>query len=277
LLGSALETAIMAYGIGAVAAVALSDAETAGGKASDAVRAVPSLAEEYDRARYVVDHREQIQAAVTYLNEHTLPQDELQRTADESARTLDAIDTTYDELGRARDVLEIDGITGTLDNVRDAIGYVGNAYSARPDLGSLEQLAGVADQVGPFAEQVDVLIPVYYGTFFNLTDNFAGDEIVSTVFVMAMALLVAAVVGRAVGFWVRRGRPGIIAQLLQALGARVFRPWYVSNLPWALTPPLYDAAREHLQNEIVADPEQALDAETLRELEDWFASRAARD
>ena len=277
LLGSALETAIKAYGIGAVAAIALSDAETAGGKASDAVRAVPSLAEEYDRARYVVDHREQIQEAVTYLNEHTLPQDELQRTADDSARTLDAIDTTYDELGRARDVLEIDGITGTLDNVRDAIGYVGNAYSARPDLGSLEQLAGVADQVGPFAEQVDVLIPVYYGTFFTLTDNFAGDEIVSTVLVMALALLVAAVVGRTVGFWVRRGRPGIIAQLLQALGARIYRPWYVSNLPWAITPPLYDAAREHLQNEIVADPEAALDAETLRELEDWFASRAARD
>ena len=43
LAGSILETAIKAYGIGAVVAVALSDAETAGDKASDAVRAVPSL------------------------------------------------------------------------------------------------------------------------------------------------------------------------------------------------------------------------------------------
>ena len=64
LAGSLLETAIKAYGVGAVVAVALSDAETAGGKASDAVRAVPSLAEEWDQARYVVDHHEEIQAAV---------------------------------------------------------------------------------------------------------------------------------------------------------------------------------------------------------------------
>ena len=277
LLGSVMETVIKAYGAGAALSVALSDSETTGGKVGDAVRAVPNLADRYHEAKYVVDHREQIQAAVTYLNEHTLAQDELQRTADESARTLDAINTTYDEVGRARDVLELDGISGTLDNVREAIEHVGNAYSARPDLGSLEELADVADRVGPFADQVDVLIPVYYGSFFTLTDNFAGDEIASTLFVMVLALVVAAVLGQAVGFWVRRGRPGIIAQLWQALGARIFRPWYVSNLPYALSPPLYDAAREHVEQEIRNDPEAALDPETLRELEEWFASRAARD
>lgn len=273
LAGSLLETAIKAYGVGAVVAVALSDAETAGGKASDAVRAVPSLAEEWDQARYVVDHREEIQAAVTYLNENALPQEELQRTADESATTLDAIDTTYDEVAAARDVLEIDGITGTLDNVREAIGHVGNAYSARPDLDSLEQLAAAAEQIRPYADQVDVLLPVYYGGLSTLADNFASDEIASTLVVMALAFGFAVVLGHAVGFWVRRGRPGLVAQLLQALGAHTFRDWYVDNLPWALSPPLYDAAREHLQGEIVADPEQALDPEAYRELEQHFASR----
>lgn len=273
LLGSALEMLIKAYGAGAALSVALSDAETTGGKMGDAIRAVPNLADKYHEARYVMDHREEIQAAVTYLNEHTLPQDELQRTADESQRTLESIETTYDEVGAARDVLEIDGITGTLDNVREAIGHVGNAYEARPDLDSLRQLAAVADQVEPFKQQVDVLIPVYYGNFFTLTDNFAGDEIASTLLVMVLALAVAAVVGQVVGFWVRRGRPGIVAQLFQALGARIFRPWYVSNLPWAITPPLYDAAREHLQRELVADPEAALDPDTLEQLERWFAAR----
>jgi hypothetical protein len=274
LLGSALETLIKAYGAGAALSVALSDAETTGGKAGDAIRAVPNLADRYHEARYVMDHREEIQAAVTYLNEHTLPQDDLERTADESLRTLGSIETTYDEVGAARDVLQFDGITGTFDNVREAIEHVGNAYSARPDLDSLRQLAEVADQVGPLKEQVDVLIPVYYGNFFTLTDNFAGDEIASTLVVMAMALGVAWVLGQAVGFWVRRGRPGLLAQLLQGLGARVFRRWYVRNLPWALTPPLYDAAREHLEREIVADPVGALEPETLRQLEEWFASRA---
>jgi hypothetical protein len=270
LLGSVLEWLVKAYGAGAALSVALSDAETIGGKAGDAIRAVPNLADRYHEAKYVVDHREQIQAAVTYLNEHTLPEDELQQTADESMRTLESIETTYDEVGAARDVLQLDGISGTFDNVREAIGHIGNAYSARPDLDSIRQLAEVADQVEPFRQQVDVLIPVYYGNFFTLTDNFAGDEIASTLFVMGLALAVAWVLGQAVGFWVRRGRPGLVAILVQALGARVFRRWYVENLPYALTPPLYDAAREHLQREIVADPEGALDPETLEELEEWF-------
>ena len=273
LLGSALEMLIKAYGAGAALSVALSDSETTGGKVRDAIRAVPNLADKYHEATYVISHREEIQAAVTYLNEHTLPQEELQRTADESVRTLGAIETTYDEVAAARDVLQLDGITGTFDNVREAIGHVGSAYDARPDLDSLRQLAAVADQVEPFKQQVDVLVPVYYGNFFTLTDNFAGDEIVSTVLVMVLALAVAALVGRAVGFWVRRGRPGIIAQLLQALGARVFRRWYVRNLPYALSPPLYDAAREHLQREIADDPETALDERTLEELERYFANR----
>jgi hypothetical protein len=272
-LGSALELFIKAYGAAAALSVALSDAETTGGKLGDAVRAVPNLADKYHEARYVMDHREEIQAAVTYLNEHTLPQDELQRTADESLRTLDSIETTYDEVGAARDVLQLDGISGTFDNVREAIGHIGNAYDARPDLDSLQRLADVADQVEPFKQQVDVLIPVYYGNFFTLTDNFAGDEIVSTVVVMLLALAVAGVVSRVVGFWVRRGRPGIIAQLLLALGAKMFRPWYVSNVPWAITPPLYDAAREHVQAEILTDPANPLDEDARRALEEWFASR----
>ncbi|KQV63323.1 hypothetical protein ASC64_17130 [Nocardioides sp. Root122] len=272
-LGSALELFIRAYGAAAALSVALSDSETTGGKVHDAVRAVPNLVDKYHEASYVISHREEIQAAVTYLNEHTLPQDELQRTADESLRTLGAIETTYDEVGAARDVLQLDGISGTIDNVREAIGHIGNAYSSRPDLDSLRQLAEVADQVEPFKQQVDVLIPVYYGNVFTLTDNFAGDEIVSTIFVMLLALGVAAVVGGAVGFWVRRGRPGLVATLVQALGARVFRRWYVEHLPYALTPPLYDAAREHLQREILADPERALDPEALAELEEWFAAR----
>lgn len=273
LLGSALEWLIKAYGAGAALSVALSDSETTGGKVGDAVRAVPNLADKYRETQYVVDHREEIQAAITYLNEHTLPQAELQQKADESVRTLSSIETTYDEVGAARDVLQLDGISGTFANVREAIGHIGNAYDARPDLDAIRDLAAVADQVRPFADQVDVLVPVYYGNLFTLTDNFASDEIGSTLFVMALALGVAVVLGHVVGFWVRRGRPGLIAQLVQALGAKVYRPWYVRNLPYALSPPLYDAAREHLQNEVRSDPEAALDPETLAALEEWFASR----
>ena len=93
---------------------------------------------------------------------------------------------------------------------------------------------------------------------------------------MALAFGVAVVLGQAVGFWVRRGRPGLLALLLQRLGARVFRRWYVDNLPYALSPPLYDAARDHLQREIVADPEAALDPEALDKLEGGSRAGEAR-
>ena len=141
LRGSLAEMFIKAYGAGAALSVALSDAETIRGKAGDAVRAVPNLAERYDQAKYAIDHREEIQSAITYLNEHTLPQDELERTADESVETLGAIETTYEQLGAARSVLEIDGVTGTYDNVRDAIGHVDSAWDARPDLESVSSSA----------------------------------------------------------------------------------------------------------------------------------------
>lgn len=276
LLGSVLEWLIKAYGAGAALSVALSDSETTSGKAGDAIRAVPNLADKYHQGRYVLDHREEIQAAVTYLNEHTLPEAELQRQADESLQTLGSIETTYDEVGRARDVLEFDGIQGTFNNVREAIGHVGNAYDARPDLDSIRRLAEVAEQVEPFKEQVDVLIPVYYGNFFTLTDNFASDEIASTLTVMALAIAVSVLLGRVVGFWVRRGRPGIIARFLQHLGARTFPKWYARHLPYALGAPLYDHARVHVQDAILEDPRGTLDEESYRRLEEHFTGDGVR-
>ncbi|HET7532062.1 MAG TPA: hypothetical protein VFJ83_02860 [Nocardioidaceae bacterium] len=57
MVGSLVEFAIKAYGAGAAASVAISDAETLRGKADDALAAVPNLSEEYRDAQYVVEHR----------------------------------------------------------------------------------------------------------------------------------------------------------------------------------------------------------------------------
>lgn len=123
---------------------------------------------------------------------------------------------------------------------------------------------------------MEVLIPVYYGGMLQAIDNFSRDEIVGTLGVMAAALGLAFVLGQAVGFWARRGRPGLLARTLQRWGARRFSRWYVDNAPQALSPPLYAAARERLQRDIVADPQEALDPDVLEELESWFASRSNR-
>lgn len=282
LLGSVLELGIKAYGAGAAASVALIDAETLGAKGQNALAAVPNLMERYRAAKYVADHREEIQYALDYVNANTLPRAELEETLDRTSVTLRDIETTRDEVDAAKeaadavsdidiDVNPLDGFDGfgefDLGKIEEAFGHVRSAWEAKPDLQSLSDLADTAERVSPYVDQVEVLVPVYYG---NVADNFASDEIAATLFVMALALGLAFVLGAAVGFWVRRGRPGLIARTLQRWGARTFRGWYVRNLPHALSPALYDAARERIQRDIAADPRRALDPEIYRELERHF-------
>ncbi len=269
-LGAILEMGIKAYGAGAAASVALSDAETVGGKGRDALAAVPNLAEEYRHAKYVVDHQEEIRDAVDYASQHTPPQAELQESAARVEATLRGIETTYSELEQAKDsAFSFPPTPG------DAWGHLRDAWEAKPELESIRQLAGVADEAGPYLDQVEVLVPVYYGGLLALTDNFARDEIVATVSVMAIAFGMALVLGHAVGFWVRRGRPGLIARALQRLGARLFRRWYVRNLPDALGPAMYAAARERVEQDLLADPRAVLDPEAFHEMKTYFAAAEA--
>lgn len=269
LLGSLLELGIKAYGAGAAAAVALSDADSVGGKARDAVAAVPTLTERYRAAKYVADHRQEIQAALDYVNVHTPPRAELEAATGRTSQTLRDVVTTSSELERT--------VAALPGSPFEAWGHARDAWEAMPDRDSIADLAEVAEQASPYVDQVEVLIPVYHGGLLAVVDNFASDEIAATLGVMAAALLLAFLLGGAVGFWVRRGRPGLIARTLQRWGAGTFRRWYVDNLAYALSPPLYAAAHERIQRDIVADPERALDPDALRELELYFAGRARRD
>ena len=282
--GSLLETFVKAYGGAAALAVAFSDAESAGGKARDAIAAVPTLTEEYRRARYVSEHREEIQASIDYLNAHQVPEAELQRTLDESGRTLDRIGTTYDELDQARDSTGQFGDSFFDDrnpfdgfgNGGDAAEHLRNAWEARPSLDSIQQLQETAEKAGPLLDQANVLAPVYYSGAMSLADNFASDEIASTLTVIALALVVSFLVARSLGFWVRRGRPGLVAFLLHGLGARAFPRWYARNAPYSMSRPLYATTRGYVQRELVDDPEAALDEDEFRRLEEYFAARAGR-
>jgi hypothetical protein len=106
-------------------------------------------------------------------------------------------------------------------------------------------------------------------------DNFASDEIADTLLVMGAAVALAYAVATGVGFWARRGRPGLIARALQRWGARSFRDWYVDNAEYALGGPVYAAARERIQRDIAADPRDSLDPATFRALERYFERRPA--
>ena len=265
-IGFLLELGVKAYGAAAAVSVALSDAETVGGKADDALAAVPNLMERYGDAKYVVDHREEIRAAVDYVHQHAPDAQQLETASQESSETLARIETTYSEVFQARDAI------ADL-NPLEAAGHVRGAFAAMPDLDSIRRLADVAESVTPVVRQAEVLVPRIYGGLLTVTDNFARDEIAATLGVMGAALALAYVLGTAIGFWARRGRPGMIARTLQRLGARSFRGWYVGNLEHALSPPLYAAARERIQSDIVADPQKALDPEALEELELYFERR----
>ena len=100
-IGSLVELGIKAYGVGAALSVAVSDAETVGGKGQDALAAVPNLADRYRAAEYVVEHRQEIQAALDHVNQNTPPQAELEDAAARSSETLRDIETTSDEVDAA--------------------------------------------------------------------------------------------------------------------------------------------------------------------------------
>jgi hypothetical protein len=254
---------IKAYGTAAALAVVLSDAETVSGKSVDAVNAVPNLLDDFRDAKCVVDHRQEIQTAVDYVNQSAPNQEQFEQAAEESTKTLDGIQTTYDEVLQARDAVS--------DwSPLEAAGHLRDAWGAKPDLGSIGELAEVAGQVSPFVDQVQVLIPVFYGGVLTVMDNLASDELAGTLGVIAAALALAWILATAVGFWARRGRPGLVAYGLQGWGARLFRDWYVHHLEYALGPNLYVAARERVQRDIVADPEGALTPEAFQELERHF-------
>ena len=263
-----VEVGIKAYGAAAAVSVALSDSETMSGKVDDAVHAVPNLVDRYHDAKYVVEHREEIQTALDYVNDNAPDSEQLQATAQDSRETLGAIETTYNEVIEAKE-----SIGFSPGAIEDVIDHVGNAWEARPDLSSIGELAEVAERAIPFVDQVEVLIPVFYGGVLTLADNFASDEIGDTLTVMGAALALAFVLGTAVGFFARRGSPGLISRTLQSWGAQLWPGWYARNLEFALGQPLYAAARKHTEDDLLADPQRALDPEAFRELEDYFERR----
>ncbi|WP_435744730.1 hypothetical protein [Nocardioides sp. SYSU DS0663] len=273
IVGSLGELAVKAYGAAAVISVAFSDAETVGGKVEDAVAAVPNLMERYRDVKYVAEHREELQGALDYVDQNAPDAEQLLATAEEGSRTLDDLDTTIRELDEAREALADVSFGNAFDTVREVAGHLVDAGAAIPDLDSLRLLTDAAEDLAPFVAQADVLGSRVYESLLLVADNFASDEVATTLLVMAASFVVAYLVGAVIGFWGRRGLPGFVARTLQAAGARVYRGWYVRHAAYALTPPVYEAARERFQRDLVADPQQALDAEAFVELERYFRDR----
>lgn len=268
ILGSLLEIALKAYGASAALSVAVSDAETTRGKARDALNAISTLTEKYDQAKYVVEHREEIAATIDYVNERAPDESEVRASLDDASTTLGEIESTFKQVDQAKEA--------ALDlSAKDAFGHVRAAWKSKPDLDSIDRLSATAKQVSPLLDGARTLTAGYYESLVAAADNFARDERTSTVMVMATAFVLAFIVATAVGFGVRRGRPGIVAFTLQKLGARVFRRWYVRNLPYALSPPLYAAAQERIHQDIVDNPMESLSPEAFHELERYFAARSA--
>ena len=277
-LGAVVAFALKAYGAAAALSVALSSSESVGGKAYDAVHAIPNLTERYHQARYVVEHREQVQATLDYARDHAPDPQQLDSAVQRSTATVERISTTFDEVTAARDALLSIRPTNVLDTVPQVREHVQTAWAGRPSLESIDELQAQAQGAQAFLAQLNLRDPVVsriYADLRSVLDNFASDEIAATLGVMAVALSLAWVLGIAVGFWSRRGRPGFVAGTLQRWGARRFRPWYAGNLEYAMGAPMYAVARDRIQRDIVADPEQALDPEAIAELERWFERRRA--
>lgn len=275
-VASVVEFGVKAYGVAAAVSVALSDAETVGGKAYDAVNAVPNLMERYDQAKYVVDHQEEYRAALDYVHDHGPDPRQLETAVQKSTQTLESLTTTYSEVTLAWGTFTSIRPNNVLERLPRAKEHFDKAWAAKPDVDSIQRLADEADGVALFLRQLDLLDIDFRGLYADLLsvmDNFASDEIAATLGVMGAAFALAWCLGMAVGFWGRRGRPGLIAGILQRRGTHHFRDWYVGNLEYAMGRPLYVVARERIQSDIVANPDEALDPEALETLERYFELR----
>jgi hypothetical protein len=273
---SLLEWGLKAYGAAAAVSVALSDAETVRGKSYDALNAIPNLMERYRQVKYVVDHREQIQATLDYAHEHAPDPQQLNAAVQKSSDTLDRIRTTYSEVTQAREAFASIRLTNILDSLPRVKEHVETAWAAKPSLESIEHLDAQAHSVEALLKQLnlqDATVRRVYADLRSVMDNFSSDEIVATLAVMGAAFTLGYVLGMAAGYWGRRGRPGFIAGTLQRWGTRHFRDWYVVNLEYAMSWPLFTVARERIQRDIVAAPEEALDPEAFQALERYFQRR----
>ena len=220
-----------------------------GRKSYDALRAVPNLMERYRQAKYVVDHREQVQAALDYAHEHAPDPQQLETAVQQSSQTLDRITTTYSEVTQARETFASIRPNNILERLPRAKEHFDRAWAAKPDLesdrGPRGRGAGGRDLPGA-AGRPNPDVRELYANLLSVMDNFASDEIAATLAVMAAAFALAYTLGMAAGYWGRRGRPGFIAGTLQRWGTRHFRDWYVANLEYAMSWPLYERrARAH--------------------------------
>lgn len=267
--GCLLELGFKAYGTAAVASVALSDAETVGGKLYDAATAVPNLMERFRQARYVFDHAEEIQAALEYVHDHAPDSQQLDAAVHRTQEALNGIQSVFAEISQAKEALADLSVT-------EAFEHLGRAWTAMPDLASISHLADVAQNVTPvlrYLTNLDIDFAALFQGMLSVADNFALDEIVSTLGVMAVAFGTAFALGLGAGFWARRGRPGFLMRTLQGWGAHLFPDWYARHLEGALGWRLFVIARERIQRDIVADPQKALGPEAHQALERHFERR----
>jgi hypothetical protein len=269
IVGSLLEVGMKAYGTAAAVSVALSDGETVGGKVYDALAAVPNLIERYRQAKYVIDHADEIQDTLEYVHRHAPDARQLEGAVQKTYETLARTEAMFGEVRQAQEAL------ANL-SFAQALGHLGRAWDAMPDLDSISHLADVAHGVTPMLaslNRLDIDFSSLYTGVLCVADNFARDEIASTLCVMTGTLVIAFALALGAGFWGRRGRPGFLVRALHGWGALVFKRWYVDNLEGALGRSLYAAARERMQRDIVTDPRAALDPKSYQALEQHFAQR----
>jgi hypothetical protein len=251
--GTLLELGFKAYGTAAAVSVALSDAETVGGKLHDALAALPNLRERYRQAKYLFDHAEEIQGALDYVHRHAPDAHQLETAVQRSHEALDGARTMFGEIEQAKAAVANLSWSNLLDRSAQVYEHLGRAWNAMPDFESVSHLADVAQNVTPalhYLNGLDLDFARLYGGLLCGIDNFASDEIVGTLGVMGAGFGIAVALGMAAGFWGRRGRPGILASTLQGWGARLFTDWYVRHLEHVLGQPLYAAAREHFERQL---------------------------
>ena len=244
--------------------VAFGPGESFPGKVVDGVAAVPRVFRDFAFYWGVLTHpvrtarvaRESYEK-LQYAREHLPGPDEIEEgllVIDRNTMRLDRgsalIREGLDSILRWESVRPFDGslpVSTSINTMRAGARILPapDSFAAAVRRGS--ELAGAARAVLaslPYEETYErVLVAIA-----RLEDNFAPDERIQTVFLMALLLAGAVVSPAATAYWIRRGRPGLLAAFVMRRGMEHWPDEYVEEVrSW----PIY----ERLKEEILAEGE----------------------
>ena len=243
LAGHLLEYTMTAAAATSATAVVIDNGETLSGKLQDAL-VVPDLLATARQTKYLLEHKEEIESAMNYLQNNAPSPDEFRQLSERAKHAASNLETLVSHIDAI-------GANLSLSDMHPFIAYEHADAAAKmlPDVSSwMDAIRVASDKTSDAVAYLrGVDIDPYYRAMINTADNFASDERALTVGVACAVGVTFYAAGQYLGgLWANRGAPSLFSKLKLHYGVRKHADWYEKHLPHVLGP-LYGVAERHFK------------------------------